>query len=639
MVTLNRNITQLEADLDEGAAANENIAAAIAAHTAATDPHPQYQGLSEANTAITSAITAHAEAADPHPQYQTLSEASAAITSAITAHAEATDPHPQYQTSSETDAAISILQGKKDAARYALYSGLSIVSSAKQSLTGPAATNIASGTYGNSRTIHKNLTGKPITHIAPVYAQVGFASGSEAAMPNQISVISAIEDVSSNGYTVQDMPRQPVENISGQNSVYTPFVLDRRSVMQAKPMPHSLAVNGEFYIRTAVTPTTGTGSYPRGGCHYGGTSGWGTNNGEGTASGIALVADGASAISQNASIYMFSEICVLGKTADGSIATSVGITGDSITDGIDDAGKGSSYAGGLAVTRLFENVPGVKLSSPGERLSQIVSANGFTNGFYTRQQLLAYATHVTCGYGRNDVEQYLTYGGDVAGALALYKTNLLTYAKLCMSQGKHFAAKTILPSPASTDGWFTTTNQTPQSGDKEVLRVAINAWITDTSASGFVAQANAQVTSFVFPGTAHVIDRCAPIECNQAGVLTVGGGCILGSQSGVLASGTATSATATAVGLTGAAWTVNAFKGAALYIESGTGAGQIKCIATNTATAITVNNSFSPAPDTTSVFKVYRALGMNGVHPFTTMHDLVSADVTVQAKVTAFLNA
>jgi hypothetical protein len=72
-----------------------------------------------------------------------------------------------------------------------------------------------------------------------------------------------------------------------------------------------------------------------------------------------------------------------------------------------------------------------------------------------------------------------------------------------------------------------------------------------------------------------------------------------------VASGTAiTSATATVLTKTGAAWVVNAFTGNYVRIVGGTGAGQVRLILSNTATTITVSAAFSPVPDATSLIHV-----------------------------------
>jgi hypothetical protein len=118
-------------------------AAAVAAHEAAPDPHGQYElatnkgaigGYAELDGAgtvpdaqipaaiardseVTAAITAHEAAGDPHPQYLTAAEGDALFLTptegnaayeaagAVAAHAGAADPHAGYQKESEKGAA------------------------------------------------------------------------------------------------------------------------------------------------------------------------------------------------------------------------------------------------------------------------------------------------------------------------------------------------------------------------------------------------------------------------------------------------------------------------------------------------------------------------------------------------------
>lgn len=74
-------LTQAQADLLYDAIGT--AAAAVAAHVAAGDPHPQYLTPAEANAlydalgAATAAVVAHEGAADPHPQYLTPAEGDA----------------------------------------------------------------------------------------------------------------------------------------------------------------------------------------------------------------------------------------------------------------------------------------------------------------------------------------------------------------------------------------------------------------------------------------------------------------------------------------------------------------------------------------------------------------------------------
>lgn len=92
---------------------------------------------------------------------------------------------------------------------------------------------------------------------------------------------------------------------------------------------------------------------------------------------------------------------------------------------------------------------------------------------------------------------------------------------------------------------------------------------------------------------------------------------ILGTEGAVtpatgLSTGTVTSATvgsilnttAGTLTVTGANWTVNDLRGSFVQITGGTGSGQIRAIASNTATVITIGGSFSPVPDGTSTFAI-----------------------------------
>ena len=71
-----------------------------------------------------------------------------------------------------------------------------------------------------------------------------------------------------------------------------------------------------------------------------------------------------------------------------------------------------------------------------------------------------------------------------------------------------------------------------------------------------------------------------------------------------LSSGKATAATSNTLTDTNRAWTVNALAGGTVNITAGTGIGQSKAIASNTANAITLVATFSPTPDTTSVYTI-----------------------------------
>ena len=68
--------------------------------------------------------------------------------------------------------------------------------------------------------------------------------------------------------------------------------------------------------------------------------------------------------------------------------------------------------------------------------------------------------------------------------------------------------------------------------------------------------------------------------------------------------GTATSATSTTLTDSTEAWPVNRWSNYAVRILSGTGAGQVVAIASNTATALTIVGNWQVTPDTTSVYVI-----------------------------------
>ena len=72
----------------------------------------------------------------------------------------------------------------------------------------------------------------------------------------------------------------------------------------------------------------------------------------------------------------------------------------------------------------------------------------------------------------------------------------------------------------------------------------------------------------------------------------------------VFASGTATAGGASTLTNAAKAWTVNQWTNYQLHITSGTGAGQIRTIASNTATVLTTTVAWTTPPDATSVYDI-----------------------------------
>jgi hypothetical protein len=75
----------------------------------------------------------------------------------------------------------------------------------------------------------------------------------------------------------------------------------------------------------------------------------------------------------------------------------------------------------------------------------------------------------------------------------------------------------------------------------------------------------------------------------------------------IVTSGTSTGTnSATTLNDTGQAWTVNVYAGCWLWVTDGTGEGQIRLIASNTATCLTTADDFTVTPDATSVYEVWQ---------------------------------
>lgn len=71
--------------------------------------------------------------------------------------------------------------------------------------------------------------------------------------------------------------------------------------------------------------------------------------------------------------------------------------------------------------------------------------------------------------------------------------------------------------------------------------------------------------------------------------------------------GTATSATDATLTDSGASWTTNSYANGAVKITGGTGSGQVRKIASNTGTALTLETNWRTLPDGTSAYAIYPA--------------------------------
>ena len=112
--------------------------------------------------------------------------------------------------------------------------------------------------------------------------------------------------------------------------------------------------------------------------------------------------------------------------------------------------------------------------------------------------------------------------------------------------------------------------------------ILVGAGTTDTTATQHNTRRGIRIENNVFTPT-------MAVSSYQDGLATAG------------ASGTLTDSTQ--------AWTTNFFANSTVSIVSGTGVGQTKTISSNTGTVLTVSGTFSPAPDSTSYYRIDRQYG------------------------------
>jgi hypothetical protein len=411
---------------------------------------------------------------------------------------------------------------------------LSVISGAEQ-WYGLATTIGTAGQLNTVRVLHKNLTKKTVSglrlyaaaHGQATTASDGTASGpKERQTPNPIIVHSAIEFA---GTKTDQTPPRSVVRWAGQTLLtLTPSTSQFASPsgVVSDPVPGTLLPDATFYERSAVTvPTSGQVFFSAASIR-GGTTGFGADSGEGYSNGSTAerVFDGSDVGNIAATQFTpgWSSMFVLGLCSDGTVAPSTFIAGDSIVTKVDDAGYG--YLTGGWALRAFAAYPHALATLPGEMELAAVSLKNWA----TKYEASQYFTHILWAYGRNDLSYYMGAQAMTATAsLAALKAVRLQAAKQFMlprgiNPGQVFLGATILPAPTSSDGFKTFTGQAKDV--YEAGRVLFNQWMRDTTSSGFVAQANAQVAGVAGAGVARVADPCLGLEVNASGVLTLDGG-------------------------------------------------------------------------------------------------------------------
>ena len=125
--------------------------------------------------------------------------------------------------------------------------------------------------------------------------------------------------------------------------------------------------------------------------------------------------------------------------------------------------------------------------------------------------------------------------------------------------------------------------------------------------------ASAAAAAAIWPGGNRVSDVIAMAGGDFTLADKAGGGreVTVGAKSGTaqvsvpsISSGTATSGTGTTLADTGQSWGANAHANKVVKITGGTGSGQTRLIASNTATVLTVGTAWGTNPDATSVYEI-----------------------------------
>jgi hypothetical protein len=201
-------------------------------------------------------------------------------------------------------------------------------------------------------------------------------------------------------------------------------------------------------------------------------------------------------------------------------------------------------------------------------VAQLTATGGTTSTIVTNQTLArdlrGYSVHIT--------------GGPNAGAtLAIVSNTIGSNATITVAtQGSAFTASTTYR--LITPVWYVVGAGTLAAGSFRKYCFATNTWTT-------LAHAN-------LPATLGTDGRLISTPS------------WIGENYLQFATGTATAGAASTLTNTGKAWATNQWANYQLRIVSGTGAGQIRTVASNTATVLTVGAAWTTNPDSTSVYSL-----------------------------------
>lgn len=284
-----------------------------------------------------------------------------------------------------------------------------------------------------SKTSHKAI--HDITEVRLVFGNFYNNAGVETAGPNDISVKFAIQ-VSTDTYRVR-----------GTFGAKRTIVIEPGTRATSDAIPVDIKAGEIFFVYTYVSVASAGMKWPQGLQTQSPES-------EGRIVAVDYTDTGTVTIG---SFFSYGPMQILGRPPKAD-TTSVGGIGDSIM-----AGSGDSNTFGFWARSLYGNISEQRIAYAGEQ------AAGFLRRdlYQYRIPLLAYATHIACELGINDVKGGIT--------LANLQSSILTIWARAARRAAKVYQTTLTPVTTSTDTWATTANQAVTAN--ESVRVGFNNWV------------------------------------------------------------------------------------------------------------------------------------------------------------------
>lgn len=403
-------------------------------------------------------------------------------------------------------------------------------------------------------------------------------------------------------------------------------------IAESDPVPCDIAAGEYAYVVTHVNTPNPGGFIPVGTAIWGNTLG----TGEGV-SGADTTGNHAS-IPTTTNTTTYSPMAITGIPADAT-KPSIAIIGDSISEGTGDPLIGPGDPG-FVIKAINDNYPYAWLAKGGELAADFLNTSGSLKQRRLVRGILASHCNVSINnYGTNDVG-----AGD---SLATIKARLLSiWADMKRLGHENVAHCTLVPRTKSLDGWKTagpgngtTTGQyfyeNASYGTAHVqedVRQGLNQWLRAPKEAGAGNSARFDASGNLDT----IIDTALTVEVNadgsatsvnpSTGALTGGTGGYWKAAEANASTGTATAGSTSTITNSGASWTTNQWSGYMVLITSGTAAGQVAQVISNTATVLTLNGTIT-APANGSGYALYQGYAQDGIHPAKPGHDRMKTPV------------